>query len=329
MSEPELLLITGKGGTGKTTAAAALGLCLSQQGQRVLIVELVADRSIAGLFRVDHLDRTPVHLAPRLSAIRVDSRALLEDYFRRLLRIPTLTRRLLSSGTFRAITAAAPGVTEFLILDHVLQWLGRDRRRRRTYDVVLVDGPATGHAIELLRTPRQLAAMVPSGPIASSVSKLQAVLDNPRRTQVLLTTVADEMAVNEAVHAQSVLSGELGLQVTRPVLNRVVPRRFTSSERQMIRDVSTHDRDDQLLAAARLHVSLRSEADRQVRRLRRTFGVPPIMLPQVWHDGLQHRDLARLGRTLNRGLFGTQTGRGKKTGGGRITRLAVKRGTGP
>src|SRR5262245_56243296 len=209
MPAPELTFVTGKGGTGKTTVTAALGIGLARQGKRVLIVELAADRGLAGLFGREHLPTTPVELAPRLDALRVEARALLEAYFTRILRVSFLTRRLFSSITFNAVTTAAPGVTEFLILDHLLQSLDAGRLRRGRYDAVLVDAPATGHALRLLRTPRQLLRMVSGGPLGTTSRRMADLLADRERTRVVLVAIPDEMAVNEAIEAAAAFRDEL------------------------------------------------------------------------------------------------------------------------
>src|SRR5262249_29183354 len=152
-----------------------------------------------------------------LDAVRVETRALVESYFRRLLRLPFLSRRLFASGTFHAVTAAAPGVTEFVVLEHLSQWTTAGwLSRRARYDTVIVDGPATGHALRLLSTPRQLAALVPRGPLASTVNRLGALLADRDHTQVLLVAIPDEMAVNETLEARTAVDG-LGLELARPV----------------------------------------------------------------------------------------------------------------
>jgi anion-transporting ArsA/GET3 family ATPase len=302
MQGPQLLFVTGKGGVGKTTVAAALGVALAGRGQRVLIVELAGDRGLASLFGRERLPTEPALLATRLHGVRVETRSLVESYFTRLLRLPFLTRRLLSSITFNAVTAAAPGVTEFLVLDHVLQWLDPGAFRRHRHDVVLVDAPATGHALRLLRTPRQLATMVPAGPIGSTSRRLLALLRDHARTQILLVTVADEMAVNETLEAQAALAEDLFLQLARPVLNRVFPRRFGADDARRIAGLSGRG-DDPLLRAARLQINARHDCERHLSRLRRAFGLPPISLRQVCRDRVERADLDHMGRTLDRALF--------------------------
>lgn len=296
-----LRIVTGKGGVGKTTVAAALATRLADTGRRVLAVELAADRGLAPLFGQAKLPTEPIAVATGLHAVRVEPRVLVESYFRRLLRLDFLTRRLFSSATFNAVTTAAPGVTEFLILEHLLQWIDPGRLRRKRYDAVVLDGPATGHALRLLRTPRQLLKMVPGGPIASTARQMAALLEDPQSCAVLLVAIADDMAVNETVEAREALQN-LSVRLTRPVLNRVFPRRFTAEQSRAILTFETAGETDPLLAAARLQIRARQDAERHLRRLRGAFGAPPIPLRQVCNEALEPKELDRLGKDLLRGL---------------------------
>src|SRR5262245_27682482 len=241
---------------------------------------MAADRSLAALFGQDALLTEPTRLATGIDGVRVETRALVESYFRRLLRLPFLSRRLFASGTFHAVTAAAPGVTEFVVLDHLAQWTAAGWfGSRPAYDTVIVDGPASGHALRLLRTPRQLGALVPRGPLSSTVGRLATLLGDHERTAVLLVAIPEEMAVSETLEARTAIEG-LGLRLARPVLNRVWPRRFSAADAAAI--ATLRDRaDEPLLAAAGLEMTARHEAERHLGRLRRAFGVAPLSLHEI------------------------------------------------
>jgi len=295
MPPAQLLFVTGKGGVGKTTVAAALAVHLATQRRRVLLVETAADRSLAALFGEAELGVEPAVLDGTLSGVRIEQKALVESYFRRLLRLPFLARRLFASPTFQAVTAAAPGVIEFVVLEHLLQWTEPGRLMRRApYDVVIVDGPASGHAVRWLRTPRQLARLVPAGPIGNSIARLQALVEDARRTRVALVAIPDEMAVTELLETRRALA-PVGVALAAPVLNRTWPKRFTATEAKTI---LARRGDEPLVAAARLAIAARREAEHHLARLKRDTGRAAIALAEQPAVEIDVAALAAMGRTL-------------------------------
>jgi anion-transporting ArsA/GET3 family ATPase len=306
MQASRVLFVTGKGGVGKTTVAAALGQRAAELGQRPLIIETASDGRLAHVFGHHALGGSPRRLCTNLDAVRVEARELVEAYFSQMLRFPLLSKRLLASQTFNALTTAAPGVTEFLLLEKILGWIEPAfGRRRGRYGIVIVDGPATGHALKLLRTPRVLATMVPGGPIGKTARTLLALLSDHQRTQVLLVSVPEEMAVRETIETQQALTSDLALHVTRPVINRVFPRRFTAAEARQIEaaDAATDGGMAPLLAAARYAIACRREAERHVAHLRRALGVSPVLLRQLFTAEVAAADLQPFGHTLARAVF--------------------------
>ncbi len=299
----QLVFVTGKGGVGKTTMAAALGLHAAGEGQRVLIVETAGDGSLAQLFGKQQLAPKPSRMRPQLDAVRVDARQLVEQYFSEMLRFRWLSDRLLSSSTFNALTAAAPGITEFLLLDRILGWVEPGVLRRKPYDLVIVDGPATGHALKLLRTPRNLATMVPGGPLGRTARRLLGLLGNRLQTQVVLVGLAEEMVIRETIETHTAIAGDLALRVARPVINRVLPHHFTAAQVALIEGGPAHP----LLEAARFSAAVRREADRHVGTLRRALGVTPILVRQVFAERVGIDDLGPIGRSLSRVVLNGST----------------------
>jgi anion-transporting ArsA/GET3 family ATPase len=301
MREARIIFVTGKGGVGKTTVAAALGSYAVDNGLRTLIIETAGDGSLAQLFEHRALGTTPRRLQPQLDAVGVDARQLVEEYFSRLLRFQWLSNRLLSSTTFNALTAAAPGITEFLLLERILGWVEPGiGMRRRHYDLVIVDGPATGHVVKLLRTPRNLATLVPGGPLGKTARRLLSLLGDRQRTQVVLVGLPEEMVVRETIETHEILAGDLTMHVARPVVNRVFPRHFTASEAAQI---AAEDEGDPVIAAARFNIAARREAERQVAQLRRRLGVTPVLLRQIFSPEVHAGDLRSMGRTLGRAVL--------------------------
>lgn len=301
MSAGRVVFITGKGGVGKTTVTAALGAALASSGARVLVVETASDGSLAHLFERQRFPSQPSEAAPGVYGVAVEAEHLIREYFSRLLRVPFLADRLLQSVSFRALTTAAPGVREFLLLERIAMWVEPSFwRRRQRFDFVLVDGPATGHMHKLLRVPRQLLNLVVAGPLRRTALYLEAVLGDPNRCLVVPVTMAEELAIEETRETWAVLRQELFLNVSRPVVNRIFPRRFSRAEAQEI----VHSANGgPLIEAARYAIAMREEAQQHVRRLHQITGKKPIVLPEHVAGPPGRTDLVHMGRRLAQALF--------------------------
>jgi anion-transporting ArsA/GET3 family ATPase len=257
----------------------ALARRLARPGRRVLLAETAADHDLHTAGGVPASD--PVAIAEHLFGVRLDPRALVAGYFQRLLRLPFLVRRLSASATFHAVTDAAPGVNEFVVLEQLARWTAtRSLGRGPEFDVVVVDGPASGHAVRLLRAPQQLAQLVPRGPLAAAIARVRAALEP--RARVAVVAIADEMAVVEALETRAALA-TLGAVLTRPVLNRVWPKRFTAAEAALI---ALHGAGEPLGAAPALARAARREAEPARRQLRHAFGRAPVGLRECLAGGV-------------------------------------------
>lgn len=297
MRSTRLVVVTGKGGVGKTTVTAALAAHAAASGTRTLVVETANDGSLAHLFGRRRLDTVPDTVADRVDAVGVDQRRLVEEYFAGVLRFRFLAKRLFASSTFTALTTAAPAITEYLLLERVLAWMEPEGRRAHRYDLVLIDGPATGHALTLLRAPDSLASMVGGGPIGQTARRLRGLLGDRARTQIVLVSIPEEMAVRETIETHGTLTGDLGLRVGRPVVNRVFPRRFSAADAAHIARAGAVS---PVVAAARFAIERRREADRHIGTLRRALGAMPVIVREVFSLDVQAVDLAPMGRTLGR-----------------------------
>ncbi|MCK6556529.1 ArsA family ATPase [Candidatus Binatia bacterium] len=297
MRGARLIVVTGKGGVGKTTIAAALATHAAAKGARTLVVETAHDGSLAHLFGHRRLETVPFAVAGGIDAVEVNQRRLVEDYFTGLLRFGFLSKRLFASHTFNALTTAAPALTEYLLLEQVLSWLEPEGRRAPRYDLVLLDGPATGHALTLLRAPDSLAAMVGGGPIGHTARRLRNLLADRMRTQVVLVSIPEEMSVRETIETHAALTTDLGLRVARPVVNRVFPRRFSAAEATRIARAGIAR---PVTEAAQFAIERRREADRHIGVLRRALGAMPIVVRELFSLNVITDDLTPIGRTLGR-----------------------------
>ncbi len=289
MLEPVLqrrvVFVTGKGGAGKTAVALALAVAAARARRRVLLVEVNPFGRVGEYLGGQTLTAEPLEVATNLSAVGITPSAIMEEFVLGILRVRALARRLLESATFRVVTAAAPGLEDFLTLLRIAQWederVGLKRRRHR-FDLVVVDAPATGHSVPLLATPGTLLTMLPFGPLASRARELASLLADSRRTAVVIVTRAEEMAVNETIELASALA-RVEVTVLPPIVNAVPPLRFTRAEARRLMaeppDVPAALRP--LVPAGRFSVARQRVADRQIRRLGHALTTRPHPLPHL------------------------------------------------
>jgi anion-transporting ArsA/GET3 family ATPase len=314
----KLLVITGKGGVGKTTMAATLGLLAAEEGRRTVVVEVGEQSRMAELFGVP----TPpagdeVRLQPRLSSISIDpDRALLE--WLQALGGRVSGRLLASSGTFQYFAAAAPGAKELVSMVKIWQ-MTRSGRGRSSHDLVVLDAPATGHALGMLGSPQTFGAIARVGPIAGQTRHVQELLKDPVRTAYVAVALATEMAVTEALELQEGLERQLERELAAVIVNGLLPRRFTPAEmaeitalekdgvsREQARasGLSATDARAVTAAAARaaraVHERSRFQHNQLARLRRRSFEV--LGAPFIWGEGIDLEAVRSLARQLGRKL---------------------------
>jgi anion-transporting ArsA/GET3 family ATPase len=299
----KLLVVTGKGGVGKTTIAAALGLAAAERGLRAIVVELGDQRRLPALFagaapptggRADEQIRaggeTP--LAENLWSVTIDpDRALLEWLQALGGRVPG--RVLASSGTFQYFAAAAPGARELVSMVKIWELTRGERWRKRSelYDLVVLDAPATGHALGLLSSPRTFGAIARVGPIFGQAQQVRELLADSAQTGYLAVTQPTEMAVGETLDLQAGLRSQLGRELDSAIVNATLPRRFDADELARIARLNNGaTARSARLAAEAAHERARIQHN-QIARLRRhglsTQTVPFVFSPELHLDAIR------------------------------------------
>ncbi|MFN8544767.1 MAG: ArsA-related P-loop ATPase [Candidatus Binatia bacterium] len=291
-----LVLVTGKGGVGKSAVTAALAHAAAAAGRRVLAVEVGTGR-LGPIFGRD-LGTEPVSIGPRLQAAAIEPEAALADFVLGVLRLKVLARRLLESTTFQVLAAAAPGLPELLVLHKLSAWLDARRLGRAVYDLVIVDAPASGHSLPLLSAPRTLGALAPIGPVADLLRRMQARLTDPAETLVCVVTTPEEFAVRETIELHHELVETLGLPVGPPIVNAMPPRRFGTADEPALARLDAATPEHPHLVAARFERTRRAEAATQVKALKRALRTAPVILPFLFAGPEDPDGFARLTEDL-------------------------------
>ena len=273
-----LVVVTGKGGVGKTAVAAALARAAARGRRRVLAVEIGTGR-LGALLGTGRLELEPRTVGPVLAAASVEPEEALGAFVHRTLPLRMLSRRLLESTSFQVVAAAAPGLPEFLVLQQLNTWLEARRFGRRVYDLIVVDAPASGHSLPLLAAPQTLGALAHLGPVADTLRTIGARLADPATTLVCLVTTPEELAVRETIELHRELARRLGLPVAPAIVNAVPGPHFTRTDEAVIARLEASGERHPHVAAARFLLDRRREAAGQVRALRRALGAAPVRLP--------------------------------------------------
>lgn len=200
--DTSLVIVAGKGGVGKTTVSAVLARAAADSGRRVLVVELDGKPALAGL-------------VPDLAVRPISAPAALEEYLHEH-GFRVIAKRLASTGVIDVVGTAAPGIHDLVVLGKLKQL-----ERSGEWDVIVVDGPAAGHAVTFLTSAAGLRDAIRSGPVRSQADDVVALLGDHDRCQVVLVTVPETTPVNELLETIDLLRDRVGVRLGPVVVNQV------------------------------------------------------------------------------------------------------------
>ncbi len=310
-----LLFLTGKGGVGKSVVGMALALAARARGKRVLLVEAAASLEAARVLGGSPSRGRETQVLPGLFAVNLDPKAVMDEYVHHVARLDLLARRIIASPIYERFFAAAPGLKELMLLGKIMV-LEEERRRlstRPAWDLIVVDAPATGHGLALLKVPLAASAAIPVGPVGANARRVLALLRDRVRTAIVVVAIPEEMAVVEALQLQKTASEELSVPPAAFVLNACHERRFSDEEEAEVLRLTAEGTGGQLgaggrlssavplaagLRAARRQIRRRKLASFYERRLERTLGIPLVRLPFLARERLGLEELHLLAERL-------------------------------
>jgi len=220
------LFVAGKGGVGRSTVSCALALAAAREGRRVLLAGAPGKDRLGALLGLgEPLGTEHVRVAPGLEAVHMEPEAAMSEIGHQVLRSGIVYRAVFENPVVASFLRGTPGIDAWAVLGKVA-WHATDHVTsdgRPAYDLVIVDGPATGHALDMLRVPRVIQDAAPPGMLRRDAERGWRLITDSTRAGVVLVTLPEDMPVDEAIELHQAL-GELGIAVTRLVVNRVLAR---------------------------------------------------------------------------------------------------------
>jgi arsenite-transporting ATPase len=289
LTAARVVVVAGKGGVGKTTVTAVIARAASDAGRRVLVVELDGKPALA-------------ELLPDVEVLAISAPDALDEYLRDH-GFARIAKRLNRTGVIDVVGTAAPGIDDIVVLGKIKQL-----ERSGDYDLIVVDGPAAGHAITFLTAAAGLADAVSSGPVRAQADDVLELLHDGERCQVVLVTLPETTPVNEVVETAFALEDEVGVQLGPVVVNAVDVGDALPDDAAV--RVATVDLDptvaQDLVDAAAFRRSRREMEAGEIARLATELPIPKVTLPARLVAGLTAADIRELAGVL-RGDTGAST----------------------
>ena len=240
----QLLFVSGKGGTGKTSVAAALADLAVRQGKRTMVCEMDAKGSLAAAFDVRELSFQPSEVQPGLFAMVMNTEDSLREYLRLFIRIPLVARIGPLARTFDFVADAAPGVKEILAIGKLCHEV-----RAQHYDLVIVDAEASGHIVAQIDAPRAIRELVQVGMVRDQTDWMLEILGDKRRTGLVVVTTPEEMPVTETLELVEKVRGTTDVDVAAIIANRVLPQWFSAPDEAVFQSLLAPAAQARILAA--------------------------------------------------------------------------------
>ena len=293
------VVVTGKGGVGRSTICAALGLAAARSGLQTCILQMNTRDAIGRHFNRSVVGYDPVQLGPDLPLFCsiLNPKDALREYGLMKLRFRSLHRVVFENDVMRRLLNMVPGMTEMLLLGKAwhMEAEEADDTGKPRWDLLIVDAPATGHGISLLRLPEVILEAVSVGPMAEDARKMQAMLSDPKRTSLNIVTLPQELATNEALELADMSQRLTGAPVGYLFVNSLLPDLFDDQERQAVASM-LQDGDNPLVRSCAesvehyLHLCAQQRV--QLQRLRESSHLPVIELEhhlkELDRDAIEH-----------------------------------------
>jgi anion-transporting ArsA/GET3 family ATPase len=282
------LFVVGKGGVGKTTVATGLAVAASRRGKKVLLALVNCKERVSQLLDTDPIGSQIVTVRENLDVVNMTPDAALEEYGLMILKVKAVFNAVFKNKLVRAFLKGTPGLEAWSMLGKAF-YHACPPKGEPDYDLVIVDAPATGHALDMLRVPFVIENVAPPGMLRRDAARAVDMFRDPERAGAVLVTLPEYMPTSETIELSNALTNELQIPVLHLVINRVLEVLFTENERPLLENLPSMLGEDSeiygLAVAGRRRVLRETVQERAVRRVRGHVHAPCSEVP--YYDDLE------------------------------------------
>lgn len=295
------IAVIGKGGTGKTTVSAALALLAASRGKRVLVAMSQARERMSAMLETEYIGSGITPILPNIDAVNLDPEACLEEYGMMILKVRALYKAVMDNRLVKGFLRATPGMDAWSMLGKTLFHVKeRDGAGRPRYDLVILDAPATGHGLQMLRVPQVITQVAPAGLLRREAEEGLEIMRDPRQSGVVVCTLAEEMPTAETEELFPVLQNELRFPLARLVINNVLPPLFPNRLDEAEAAGALLRRSPALVGVAQAGVTRARREALQRKMIERLAKLPgeKVILPALSVERFRRSEVETLARGL-------------------------------
>ena len=277
--------------------------------KNVLVVETHENDALGSFFGKIGFTEKPSRLDSKIWGVRIDPKIVLEEYIRKYVTVPFVAYQIIHSRIFEHLAVATPGLKEVMILSEIWRFEQKKDSNSKSplYDLIIVDSPATGHGLSLLRVPSTLTSMLQTGPIATQTRWVEDMLKDATRTCLVLVALPEELPVNEALEFERKAESDLNMCVAAIMVNMVYQEIFSHNEALAIErmDQSGPEKKLRIIEAARRQIVRRKLQQSHINRLITEGEHPVFQLPFYYTNNLDRVQIKDIAEHIRTGLLKT------------------------
>jgi Mrp family chromosome partitioning ATPase len=295
----QFLILSGKGGVGRTTVAAALARAAVHAGKRVLVAQMDSPERLGRLLgHAGGIGSEVTAVSEGLDAVNMTPKAAMRQYGLMVLRYEAIYKTIFENKAVQGFLAAVPGLDAYAMLGKAWWHTTEMEEGRPRYDLVILDGPASGHTATMLRIPQAITEAMPKGPLAKDAVAMNALFRDPQRAAFVIVTLAEDLPARETSELAKIAREGLQLPLGPLVVNGLPPAGPARPEvRAVLERMPTGDAAlDATLAGAGLLAARRQEAEDVLATLRKDPALPMIELPRLPTTDLGPAEIDELAR---------------------------------